>query len=114
MEDGFYIEERDEYDLHVLVNGRPMCSTNKVFSVHCQFEGDIKERVVPPVRDAKCKEIESAWQLASRQTIAAVYHAVGTLSSLHDSLGVHSLSIEYMVEGKPCEITITLNKKNAD
>lgn len=110
------MEEREEHNLKVLLNGKPIGSVNKIYSMTCQVEGPVPDwlRNFQLEGEARRKEMEATWRQLPEQTRKAAQEAAHLLGSLLYRIGAHSLSIDAMAEGKPHTLTITLNKKNAD
>ena len=109
------MEKREEYNLSVLLNDKPIGRIKEIYSCTCQVEGPIPDWLkYQSEGEAKRREMEASWHQLPEQTRKAAQEAAHLLGSLLYRLGAHSLSVDAMAEGKPHTLTITLNKKNAD
>ena len=110
------MDVREEHNILVSLNGKPMGRINKVYSMSCQFDGPIPDwlKGTHSEGESKRRELEAAWRSLPEETRTAAHEAARLLGSILYKLGAHGLSVDAMAEGRPCTLSITLDKKNAD
>ena len=78
------MEEREEHNLSVLLNGKPIGRINKIYSCTCQVEGPMPDWLKNSLSegDAIRREMEATWQRLPEQTRKAAQEAARLLGSV--------------------------------
>lgn len=109
------MEEREESELIVTLNGQPIGHTKKVWTTTGKIEGFPQSwRKLFEDGEAKRKELEAKWRLLPEQAQIDARNAAHFLGNLLHYVGASGISFDVMAAGSEHTLTIQLEKKNAD